>query len=1216
MNHNYANSNNSGTNYYLYSNSTSNITMNTSYTTTLNFAWQFFKNTTTGEIILWNPSPSGNGMYVTYNTNQTGDNLRLGATGTPIKFTIDPVYDFSSVNTVTTIGTFDGTTTSGITSKFGLRSTMSSDGTKIAFSCGDINATDANKAIRFYDYVSDNNWTLVQTLLSNSITDAAITPFYGFGADIRFNSNYTIMVVGSDDSLATYGFNINGALSLFRFINGSWIYYPGTTVYGGATATTTVSSLNMFGQCVSLSNAGYCMSNDADGYNSLYIYKITTPDLTSNITSVGSIFTDKLVLAGSVVDLMSGTDSVTLASYSLKNTGAFLNNGNVIIYNPTTPSIPTLTFKTMGSNGVNTGNGAIIEFKNSAFGTAWGAQSGVYDYRWRFNNSEMIYEASYRDAGNGVYYTTKILALSVNPGLAIAGGISTHAATTISLNPTNIGAYDRGGFNVTTLVASGSTQSICTDLVYIGGTRMRTLLLRDSVGNYAGVIANSGEFEIQTGRAAGTDLTTANITTNRRLHIASTGEVGIGTTAVTGTQMTVAGDVCVSGNVSSLKHQTVLSYTYVGGNGTLNIGGQAELNCVPGTMSLSGSGNTIIMLAGTNNQNLKNVQILKRNPSTNVWDTSTTTFTNGTLNFVNQHISGDGNTIFVSRNQYNATPQTGYFYRYTAGSWVLQTQIVTSYQASIEFFNNILLSYDGSKMYSCGYSSSSPYTFPKIYVYNTVTCVPLIIIDLTAKGINTFSGDGLRNGFSSNGNTISSGNLGTKIYVWDINYSTSAVTETQITTPISNTQFTALSGNGCVLMGSMGNRGQTYARIGVWQRASVGASWNLIKTIAMSDFGYSGNGYYFGTFGSFGMSDDGTVIGAVLNESGICKAGYWKLNLTDGTSSDINTIAGYVGTSWGKTGFHLSVDGGVICVYSPTGGRIEIYNSTTSTFQTTKNLKVNGTTNLYLSTDSIDRMTINNSGAIGIGTTPVSGTALTISGTVTATGTITGSSDDRLKENEVLVTNATDTIMKLRPEIYDKKPNFTSTDTSAWQKETGLVAQDIWYGAPELRHLIQLGTHLDVSACDYESIAYPPLIPGIDVSGVEYLTVNMPFDTDASGNKVDVSGNPMPIDASGNPIDASGNLISPTTQVLTIDNRPKIQCVSKLINTPVYPANIISITLAPDIQQDPDYTALGWGDTPASVNYIGLIPYLIKSIQELKAESDAQKERIRVLENL
>jgi hypothetical protein len=205
--------------------------------------------------------------------------------------------------------------------------------------------------------------------------------------------------------------------------------------------------------------------------------------------------------------------------------------------------------------------------------------------------------------------------------------------------------------------------------------------------------------------------------------------------------------------------------------------------------------------------------------------------------------------------------------------------------------------------------------------------------------------------------------------------------------------------------------------------------------------------------------------------------------------------------------------------------------------------------------------------------------------------------------------------MKLRPEIYYKKPDFKSTDISTWQKETGLVAQDIWYGAPELRHLIQLGTHLDVSACDYESITYPPLIPGVDVSGVKYVTVNALFNTDSSGNKVDVSGNIMLIDASGNPIDVSGNLIPPPTQVLTIDNRPKMQCVSKIINTPINPATIIEIPLAPDIQQDPDYKALGWGDTPASVNYIGLIPYLIKSIQELKAESDAQKERIRILEN-
>ena len=1213
-------STNSATNFYLYSNGTSDITINSTYATTLNFAWQFFKNTSTGEIIMWNPYASGSGNYITYNSNQTtGDTFRLGA-GTPIKFTIEPVFDFSSVNTVTTIGTFDGTTTSGVTSRYGYRNTISSDGSKIAFSSGDITTTTAaTQAIRLYTYVSGTNWTLNQTILASSVTDVGTKPIGGFGTDIRFNTAFTVMVIGSINNISG---NISGYLSIYKLTNGSWVYDKSVN---GANLST-LDGMNTFGYCVSVSDNGYYLGSDrVIEYGNIYVYKVLVPDLTSNIVSAGSVYsnslvTDALTLNGASLNLTAGSDVASTYSYGAKNTGTFLNSGNMVIHNPTTPLVPTLTLKTTGSGGAS-GLGPIIEFKNSASTSTWGEQTSVYDYRWKFDNyngyQTMMFEQSYRDQGNGNVYRNQILTLN-HREICVGSPITSPASTAITLSPGSSGTYYGGSF-----VFNSASSVLTTDWTMYGSTAIRILWNGGGSGNlqsYYGVLQCVNSFEIQTGTTA--SLSSANYATNRRLHIASTGEVGIGTTAVSGTKMTVAGDVCVSGNVSSLKHQTVLSYTYVGGNGTLNIGGQAELNSVPGTMSLSGSGNTIIMLAGTNNQNLKNVQILKRNPSTNVWDTSTTTFTNGTLNFVNQHISGDGNTIFVSRNQYDATPQTGYFYRYTAGSWVLQTQIVTSYQASIGFFSNILLSYDGSKMYSCGYSSSSPYTFPKIYVYNTVTCVPLIIIDLTEKGINLFSGDGLRNGFSSNGNTISSGNLGTKIYVWDINYSTSAVTETQITTPISNTQFTALSANGCVLMGSMGSRGQNYARIGVWQRASVGASWNLIKTIAMSDFGYSGNGYYFGTVGSFGISDDGTVIGAVLNESGICKAGYWKLNLTDGTSSAINIIDGSVnvGTSWGKTGFHLSADGGVICVYSPTGGRIEIYNSITSTFQTTKNLNVNGTTNLSLSTDSIDRMTINNSGAIGIGTTPVTGVALTISGTVTATGTITGSSDDRLKENEVLINDAMDTIMKLRPEIYDKKPDFTSTDTSTWQKETGIIAQDIWYGAPELRHLIQLGTHLDVSACYYESIEYPPMIPGVDVSGVQHLTVNMPFITkrDASGNIliVDASDNPFILDLSGNPIDASGNRIPPTTQVLTIDNRPKMKQISKIINMPVNPANIVDIPLAPDIQLDPDYTALGWGDTPASVNYIGLIPYLIKSIQELKAESDAQKERIRVLENL
>ena len=51
--------------------------------------------------------------------------------------------------------------------------------------------------------------------------------------------------------------------------------------------------------------------------------------------------------------------------------------------------------------------------------------------------------------------------------------------------------------------------------------------------------------------------------------------------------------------------------------------------------------------------------------------------------------------------------------------------------------------------------------------------------------------------------------------------------------------------------------------------------------------------------------------------------------------------------------------------------------------------------------------------------------------------------------------------------------------------------------------------------------------------------------------------------------------------------------------TKINPSDIQDFDLSNiDIKNDPDYTSLGWGITPASVNYIGIIPYLIKSNQE------------------
>ena len=153
-------------------------------------------------------------------------------------------------------------------------------------------------------------------------------------------------------------------------------------------------------------------------------------------------------------------------------------------------------------------------------------------------------------------------------------------------------------------------------------------------------------------------------------------------------------------------------------------------------------------------------------------------------------------------------------------------------------------------------------------------------------------------------------------------------------------------------------------------------------------------------------------------------------------------------------------------------------------------------------------------------------------------------SDDRIKTDEVPVENATQTLLKLKPQTYTKdifefdeltSEEYSNTETltdgyvfspthDRWrkrrfagrpQKETGLIIQDIWYDAPELRHIIRL-------ADDAE----------------------------------------------------------PT------EERPETE----------------------DIQQDPDYDSLGWGQDASHLMYQQIIPYLIKSNQELHA-------RIQALEN-
>ena len=141
---------------------------------------------------------------------------------------------------------------------------------------------------------------------------------------------------------------------------------------------------------------------------------------------------------------------------------------------------------------------------------------------------------------------------------------------------------------------------------------------------------------------------------------------------------------------------------------------------------------------------------------------------------------------------------------------------------------------------------------------------------------------------------------------------------------------------------------------------------------------------------------------------------------------------------------------------------------------------------------------------------------------IDADGVLSTTSDDRLKEDEIYINGASETLMKLKPQIYKKYLKFKPRDPEDnYIIETGLIAQEVFYNAPELRELVIL------------------------------------------------------------PSDASLNLI---------------------LNNDI-----------PDMsnpQKDPDYESLGWGKSNALFNYTGLIPYLVKAIQEQQEIIKKQQEEI------
>ena len=135
------------------------------------------------------------------------------------------------------------------------------------------------------------------------------------------------------------------------------------------------------------------------------------------------------------------------------------------------------------------------------------------------------------------------------------------------------------------------------------------------------------------------------------------------------------------------------------------------------------------------------------------------------------------------------------------------------------------------------------------------------------------------------------------------------------------------------------------------------------------------------------------------------------------------------------------------------GARVLVYNYP---FRTT-------TASWYLKRTSAPVLTLSETVYdYGDGLYPLQSCNLTVNGELNCYGTIFSTnlsiqalSDDRLKFDEKILDDASG-LLKLRPQMYKKGKSIDDNVEDA-KFEVGLIAQEVWYDAPEFRHLVSVG---------------------------------------------------------------------------------------------------------------------------------------------------------------
>jgi hypothetical protein len=124
--------------------------------------------------------------------------------------------------------------------------------------------------------------------------------------------------------------------------------------------------------------------------------------------------------------------------------------------------------------------------------------------------------------------------------------------------------------------------------------------------------------------------------------------------------------------------------------------------------------------------------------------------------------------------------------------------------------------------------------------------------------------------------------------------------------------------------------------------------------------------------------------------------------------------------------------------------------------------------------------------------------------TLTVTGTFTNTSDDRLKHNEVIITNGLDVIDRLNPKFYQKTQVLLDASYNgdlsgqAWTYEAGLIAQELLQ-IPDLSFAVCGG--------DYFQESYILKNQSNDPSNANYYDPSNANYYDISSNYYDISTN-------------------------------------------------------------------------------------------------------------